>query len=108
MDENERERDSLTKNEAKEVGRGTMDAEESHRYGEFEELRGLIEDMRGTLAEVKDMIASVKDGMGMFVENGATIKEETAGDGMPDAVEFDTEGNIEEFVYNLDDLDLDI
>ena len=60
------------------------------------------------LEDVKDMVASVKDGMGMFVENGATVQEDTAGDGVPDAVEFDTEGNIEEFVYNLDDLDLDM
>ena len=108
MDENERERDNLTENEAEEVERGTMDAEESHRYGEFEELRGLIEGVRDMLEDVKDMVASVKDGRGMFVENGATVKEDTAGDGVPDAVEFDTEGNIEEFVYNLDDLDLDM
>lgn len=108
MDENERERDNLTENEAEEVERDTMDAEESHRYGEIEELRGLIEGVRDMLEDVKDMVASVKDGMGMFVENGATVQEDTAGDGVPDAVEFDTEGNIEEFVYNLDDLDLDM
>lgn len=108
MNENERERDNLTENEAEEVERGTMDAEESHRYGEFEELRGLIESVRDMLEDVKDMVSSVKDSMGMFVENGATVQEDTAGDGVPDAVEFDTEGNIEEFVYNLDDLDLDM
>lgn len=105
---NENERDNLTENEAEEVESGAMDAEESHRYGEFEELRGLIEGVRDMLTEVKDMVATVKDGMGMFVENGATVQEETTGDGVPDAVEFDTEGDIEEFVYNLDDLDLDI
>lgn len=84
---NENERDNLTENEAEEVESGAMDAEESHRYGEFEELRGLIEGVRDMLTEVKDMVATVKDGMGMFVENGATVQEETAGDGVPDAVE---------------------
>ena len=48
---NENERDNLTENEAEEVESGAMDAEESHRYGEFEELRGLIEGVRDMLAD---------------------------------------------------------
>lgn len=104
----EEERDDLTRDEAAEVDSGAMDTEEVHRSGEFEELRGLLEDVRGAIGEVRDMVSSLKDGMGMFVENGATVKEGEGADVVPDAVELDTDGNIEELVYNLDDLDLDM
>lgn len=107
MDEEERRDDSLTDQEARDVDSGKMDAEESHRYEEFRDLRDMIEGLRETMDEIRDSVRSVKDSMGAFVENGAVVRDEDeAPFEAPDAVEYDTEGNIEEYVYQLDDLDL--
>ncbi len=107
MDEEERRDDSLTDQEARDVESGRMDAEESHRYEEFRDLHDILEGVRKTVDEVRTMVSGIKEGMGTFVENGAVVRdEEEVPYKTPDAVEYDTEGNIEEYVYNLDDLDL--
>lgn len=107
MDEDERRDDSLTNNEARDVESGRMDAEEAHRYEEFRDLRNMLEEIRGSVRDMRSVVDGIRDSIGVFVDNGAVVRDgDEAELEKPDAVEFDTEGNIEEYVYDLDDMDL--
>lgn len=102
MDEDER------KEEREEIKDGEPESADAPASDGFEETRRLIEELDAKIEELKGMVLSVKDGMSVFVENGATIKESADEEAMPDAVEFDTDGDVSELVYALDDLDLDM
>lgn len=107
MDEDERRDDSLTNDEARDVESGRMDTEEAHRYEEFRDLRNMLEEIRGSVRDMRSVVDGIRDSIGVFVDNGAVVRDgDEAELGKPDAVEFDTEGNIEEYVYDLDDMDL--
>lgn len=102
MDE---ERDDLTPDEAEGVESGSMDAEEAHRAGEFDELRDMLGKIMDAIESLGHGIDSVRESVAAFVENGAVISEtadaETGSDDVP-------EDDVAEFVYALDDLDLDM
>ena len=62
MDEDETRADETPQEQviADETG---ADPEESHRIGEFDELRGLMEGMRSELADVATMLRGIKESL---------------------------------------------
>lgn len=109
MDEEVRElerRDADTPEEAEEAASGQMDSEEAHRYGEFRELRAMLEQVLDELRGLREDMPRRGELAAEAIESGAVVSE--LGDGLPDAVELDTDGNVEELVYDIDALDLDL
>lgn len=72
MDEEERERDGLTADEAEQVEETGETGEEAHRAGEFEELRGMMQQMLDAIGEVREAIGGYSSVVNaMAIDNGA-------------------------------------
>lgn len=72
MDEEERERDDLTANEAEQVEETGETGEEAHRSGEFEELRGMMQQVLDAIGEVRDVVGGYANAVNAtVVDNGA-------------------------------------
>lgn len=111
MDEDQEERqeeqqntDSLTDSEEREVESGRMDAEEAHRYGEFEELRSMLRNVEEKMDSILDGMKAIREGMGVFVENGAVIAD-IEENSLPGSI---AESVDETMFVPLEDLDLTI
>lgn len=80
MDEEERERDDFTANEAEQAEETGETGEEAHRAGEFEELRGMMQQMLDAIGEVREVIGGYVDAANAAaVDNGAKFVDGEAG-----------------------------
>lgn len=72
MDEEGRERDDMTADEAEQVDETGETGEEAHRAGEFEELRDMMQQMLDAIGEVREAIGGYVDAANAaVVDNGA-------------------------------------
>lgn len=72
MDEEERERDDLTADEAEQVEETGETGEEAHRAGEFEELRGMMQQVLDAIGELRERVGGYVDAANaVSVDNGA-------------------------------------
>lgn len=105
MDETEfEERDDLTAEEAEESSETGMTGEEAHRYEEFRVLEERLDRVLDACERIEERLRAVNEGMGVFVRNGATVREEP-GDVVIDNDEPDTDVYIplEELDLTLDE-----
>ena len=89
----EEERDDLTLDEESEEKYSEMDGEETHRYEEFADLRDRVESLADSIDSLRDLIESgfktISEGMGVMVDNGATVIEDDDDNGVDDDLETD-------------------
>ena len=72
MNEEERERDDLTADEAEQVEETGETGEEAHRAGEFEELRGMMQQVLDAIGELRERVGGYVDAANAAsVDNGA-------------------------------------
>lgn len=77
MDEEERERDDLTADEAEQVEETGETGEEAHRAGEFEELRGMMQQVLDAIGELRETVGGYVDAANAaIVDNGAKFIDE--------------------------------
>lgn len=77
MDEEERERDDLTADEAEQVEETGETGEEAHRAGEFEELRGMMQQVLDAIGELRETVGGYVDAANAaIVANGAKFVDE--------------------------------
>ena len=99
-DENLEERDDLTPEEVEAVEETGMSGEEAHRYEEFRVLEEKIDRVLDACERIDERLRAVNEGMGVFVRNGATVREEPG-----EAVLTDEEPDTDVYVP-LEELDL--
>lgn len=99
-DENLEERDDLTPDEAEAAEETGMSGEEAHRYEEFRILEEKIDRVLDACERIEDRIRAVNEGMGVFVRNGATVREE------PGEVDLTDEEPDTDVYVPLEELDL--
>ena len=80
--------------------------DETHRVGEFDDLRDRLANLDSVAAKILEGLEAVRSSMAAFVEGGATIRED--GDGAVETVteesddDVDLEVPIEELDFDLD------
>lgn len=77
--------------------------DETHRLGEFDDLRDRLANLAEVSNKILEGLEAVRSSMAAFVEGGATIRED--GDG---AVETVTEDDEDELEIPIEDLDFDL
>ena len=80
--------------------------DETHRLGEFDDLRDRLSSLAEVSQKILDGLEAVRSSMAAFVEGGATIRED--GDGTVETVteedeDAELEIPIEELDFDLDD-----
>lgn len=79
MNEEERERDDLTADEAEQAAETGETGEEAHRAGEFEELRGMLQQVLDAIGELRERVGGYVDTLNAAsVDNGAKIVDDEA------------------------------
>ena len=81
-------------------------AERSHEIGEFDDLRDRLANLDSVAAKILEGLEAVRSSMAAFVEGGATIREDGAGDVdevTEEADDDELEVPIEELDFDLDD-----
>ena len=81
--------------------------DETHRVGEFDDLRDRLANLDSVAAKILEGLEAVRSSMAAFVEGGATIREDGNGD-VEEVTEesdddVDLEVPIEELDFDLDD-----
>lgn len=114
MDPAEIREDSLTSEEVQDVKTGEMDAEESHRYEEFRDLRDILENVREEIRNgfdsMKNDIDGIRAGMGVFVDGGAVVNDTAVNDldnvlETAAAIDVDGDGD-DDVIVDFNELDL--
>lgn len=114
MDPDEIKEDSLTSDEVQAVKSGEMDAEESHRYEEFRDLRDILENVREEIRNgfesMKNDIDGIRAGMGVFVDGGAVVNDTAVNDldnvlETAAAIDVDGDGD-DDVIVDFNELDL--
>ena len=80
--------------------------ERSHELGEFDDLRDRLANLDSVAAKILEGLEAVRSSMAAFVEGGATIREDGAGDVdevTEEADDDELEVPIEELDFDLDD-----
>lgn len=107
MDEDEMpetEFDDLTPEEQKIEDETDTSGEESHRIGEFDDLRGRMERIENMLGNITSMLESMRTtAAAIDIDNGADVVD-VDGDGDADVV---TDGEVD-IIPDYDDMDLDL
>lgn len=98
--------DDLTPDEERDVQGTEMDGEEAHRYGEFEELRGMLESITSAIDGLSTRLDSVYDavvmGPAIDAQNGDVEVADVDGDGDLDVIDMDPD--IDGADLTLDDI----
>lgn len=92
------ENDDLTRTEAEAVEDGTMDGEEAHRYGEFEDLRDRLERVESRLDEGFDRLMEAVESLRTRDAAAAVASGAVSTDGEV-AVDADGDGDLD--IVNL-------
>lgn len=99
--------DDLTPDEERDVQGTEMDGEEAHRYGEFEDLRGMLENITSAIDGLSNRLDSVYDavvmGPAIDAQNGDVEVADVDGDGDLDVIDMDPD--IDGADLTLDDID---
>lgn len=80
--------------------------DEAHRLGEFDDLRDRLASLAEVSNKILEGLEAVRSSMAAFVEGGATIREDGAGDVdevTEEADDDELEVPIEELDFDLDD-----
>ena len=80
--------------------------DEAHRVGEFDDLRDRLANLGSVAEKILEGLEAVRSSMAAFVEGGATIREDGAGDVdevTEEADDDELEVPIEELDFDLDD-----
>ena len=78
--------------------------DETHRLGEFDDLRDRLSSLASVADKILDGLEAVRSSMAAFVEGGATIRED--GDG--DVEEVTEESDDDELEVRIEELDFDL
>ena len=78
--------------------------ERSHEIGEFEDLRDRLANLDSVAAKILEGLEAVRSSMAAFVEGGATIREDGAGD----VDEVTEEADDDELEVPIEELDFDL
>ena len=81
--------------------------DETHRVGEFDDLRDRLVNLASVADKILEGLEAVRSSMAAFVEGGATIHEDkednSAEDEAEEAEEVELETPLEELDFHLDD-----
>ena len=80
--------------------------DETHRLGEFDDLRDRLSSLASVADKILDGLEAVRSSMAAFVEGGATIREDGDGDVETVTEEDDDDAELEVPIEELD-FDLD-
>ena len=78
--------------------------DETHRVGEFDDLRDRLSSLAEVSNKILDGLEAVRSSMAAFVEGGATIRE----DGNGDVEEVTEESDDDELEVPIEELDFDL
>ena len=78
--------------------------DETHRVGEFDDLRDRLSSLAEVSQKILDGLEAVRSSMAAFVEGGATIRE----DGNGDVEEVTEESDDDELEVPIEELDFDL
>ena len=80
--------------------------DETHRLGEFDDLRDRLSSLAEVSQKILDGLEAVRSSMAAFVEGGATIREDGDGD-VEDVTEEDDDEAVD-LEVPIEDLDFDL
>ena len=97
-------RDDETPDEREETAETGATPEESHREGEFDDIRDRIESIAARADEILDAVRTVREAVEAFVGDGGAVVRDTDDDGDVDEVDdVDLDTPIEDLDLNIDE-----
>lgn len=94
-----------TLDERTDADRDDLTPDETHRLGEFDDLRDRLSSLAEVSNKILEGLEAVRSSMAAFVEGGATIRED--GDGEVETVT-EEDGDTAELELPIEELDFDL